>query len=45
MAVEIMVPANTYQTAMAGISKRRGMTTHTETKGDLFILNADVPLQ
>lgn len=29
---------------MAGISKRRGTVTNTETKGDVFILNADVPL-
>ena len=29
---------------MAGISKRRGLVTHTETRGDMFILNADVPL-
>ena len=29
---------------MAGISKRRGLITNTETKGDLFILTASVPL-
>ncbi len=29
---------------MAGISKRRGLVTHTETKADMFILTADVPL-
>jgi len=30
---------------MAAISKRRGLVTNTETRGDLFIMNADVPLQ
>jgi len=44
MAVEVLVPANVYQTAMAGIAKRRGNVTNTETKADMFILNADVPL-
>jgi elongation factor G len=29
---------------MAGISKRRGLVTHTETRGDMFILQAEVPL-
>lgn len=29
---------------MAGIAKRRGLVTHTETRGDVFIMNADVPL-
>jgi elongation factor G len=29
---------------MAGITKRRGVITNTETKGDLFVLQADVPL-
>lgn len=29
---------------MAAISKRRGLVTNTETRGDLFVLNADVPL-
>ena len=29
---------------MTGISKRRGTITHTETRGDLFILQANVPL-
>lgn len=29
---------------MAGIAKRRGLVTHTETKGDVFIMMADVPL-
>ena len=29
---------------MAGISRRRGLITNTETKGDLFVLQATVPL-
>ena len=32
------------QGIMAGITKRRGVITNTETKGDFFILSADVPL-
>lgn len=30
---------------MAGIMKRRGSITKTETRGDLFCLRADVPLR
>lgn len=29
---------------MAAISKRRGLVTNTETRGDLFVMEADVPL-
>lgn len=29
---------------MAGISRRRGLITNTETKGDMFILTSTVPL-
>lgn len=29
---------------MAGISRRRGLITKTETKGDMFVLTATVPL-
>jgi len=29
---------------MAGIAKRRGLVTHTETRGDMFFMVADVPL-
>lgn len=29
---------------MGGISKRRGLVTNTETRGDLFVMTADVPL-
>jgi elongation factor G len=29
---------------MVGIAKRRGSVTNTESRGDMFVLNADVPL-
>ena len=29
---------------MAGMSRRRGTITHTETRGDMFILQCFVPL-
>ncbi len=29
---------------MAGISRRRGLITKTETKGDMFLMTATVPL-
>ena len=29
---------------MAGVSRRRGITNKTETKGELFVLTATVPL-
>lgn len=29
---------------MAAISKRRGLVTNTESRDDIFILNADCPL-
>ena len=29
---------------MAAISKRRGLITSTEGRGDIFIMEADVPL-
>ncbi len=29
---------------MAAVSKRRGLVTNTESRGDIFILTADVPL-
>lgn len=44
MAVEVTVPQSAYQTAMVGIAKRRGNVTNTETRSDMFVLNADVPL-
>lgn len=45
MDVEINVNKDIYQGVMAGILKRRGSVTKTETKGDLFCLRADVPLR
>jgi hypothetical protein len=30
---------------MGGLAKRKGLVTNTETKGDLFVLSADVPLR
>ena len=45
MDVEVNVHKDIYQGVMAGILKRRGSVTKTETKGDLFILKADVPLR
>jgi elongation factor G len=45
MDVEINVKKDIYQSVMAGILKRRGSVTRTETKGDLFSLRADVPLR
>lgn len=29
---------------MAAVSKRRGLITNTESRGDMFLLQADVPL-
>jgi elongation factor G len=45
MDVEVNVKKDIYQGVMAGIMKRRGSITKTETKGDLFSLRADVPLR
>lgn len=45
MDVEINVKKDLYQGVMAGVLKRRGSITKTETKGDLFSLRADVPLR
>ena len=30
---------------MGGVMKRKGSMTKTETKGDLFVMRADVPLR
>ena len=44
MDVEVTVPQE-YQSAIMGqLVKRRGNVTNTESKGGMFILNADVPL-
>lgn len=44
MSVEITCPADNYQPIMNAINKRKGGITNAETQGDLFILNANVPL-
>ncbi|KAL4426295.1 hypothetical protein ABPG74_006552 [Tetrahymena malaccensis] len=44
MNVEVTCAAAEYQSVMAAISKRRGLITNTESRGDIFILNADCPL-
>ena len=38
MNVEVLCPKETYSQVMAGLSKRRGLMTNTETRGDLYIL-------
>jgi len=45
MDVEVNISKDIYQSVMAGVMKRRGSVTKTETKGDLFCLRADVPLR
>jgi len=44
MDVEVTVPIEYQGGIMNQLVKRRGNVTNTETKGGLFILNADVPL-
>lgn len=44
MDVEVTVPAEYQSSIMGQLVKRRGTVTNTQTKKDLFILNADVPL-
>lgn len=44
MSVEIMCPVENYQPIMNSINKRKGNITNAETQGDVFILNANVPL-
>lgn len=44
MDVEVTVPLEYQSGVMGQLVKRRGNVTNTETKGGLFILNADVPL-
>ena len=45
MNVEVTVPKQCSSEAMGGLAKRKGLVTNTETKGDLFVLTADVPLR
>ena len=44
MDVEVTVPLEYQSGVMGQLVKRRGNVTNTQTKGGLFILNADVPL-
>jgi len=44
MDVEVTVPAEFQGGIMSQLVKRRGNVTNTQTRQDLFILNADVPL-
>eukprot|EP01017_Pseudomicrothorax_dubius_P028933 TRINITY_DN3480_c0_g1_i4.p1 TRINITY_DN3480_c0_g1~~TRINITY_DN3480_c0_g1_i4.p1 ORF type:complete len:735 (+),score=230.75 TRINITY_DN3480_c0_g1_i4:44-2248(+) len=44
MIVEVTVPQTAYTSVMGGISKRRGLITNTEGRGDMFIITATVPL-
>ena len=45
MNVEVTVPKHCSSEIMGGLAKRKGLVTNTETKGDLFVLTADVPLR
>jgi elongation factor G len=44
MDVEVSVPVEYQAGIMGQLVKRRGTITNTQTKGGLFIMNADVPL-
>jgi elongation factor G len=44
MNVEVTVPAEYQSSLMGQLVKRRGTITNTQSKGGVFILNADVPL-
>lgn len=44
MTVEVACPKENYSQVMAGLSKRRGLMTNTETRGDLYVMTAEVPL-
>lgn len=45
MNVEVTVHKSIYSAVMAGINKRNGTMTNTESKGDMVSLVADVPLR
>lgn len=38
MTCEVTVDKSAYSSVMASISKRRGLITNTENKGDMFIM-------
>lgn len=44
MDVEVTVPMEYQSGIMGQLVKRRGSITNTQTKGGMFIMNADVPL-
>ncbi len=44
MDVEVTVPSEYQAGVMGQLVKRRGNVTNTQTRQNLFILNADVPL-
>ena len=45
MDVEINCSKDVYSSVMAGVMKRKGSITKTETKGDMFVMRADVALR
>ena len=45
MNVEVSCSKDYYSGVMAGLMKRKGSITKTETNGDLYTLTADVPLK
>lgn len=44
MQVEVTCPNNAYSQVMGSITKRKGAIMNTETRGDMFIMTAMVPL-
>lgn len=44
MRVEVSVPAENYQPVMNSLTRRQGNIYNTETKGEYFIMEANVPL-
>ena len=45
MDLEVTVPKQCSSEVMGGLAKRKGVITNTLTKGDLFVLNVDIPLR
>jgi len=44
MNLEVTCPNENYSQVMAGLTKRRGTISYTEGRGDIFLLQASVPL-
>lgn len=44
MEVEVTCPTECYSGVMAGLTKRKGTISYTEGRGDMFIMQASVPL-